>query len=114
MSDSLEVRRLAKCRLGAKLVTDIGTSPGHLTCHDGGSCDSDSQVQALRLAVGDLLSFSLTDYHVYSQKSGFGRMGAWLSLNWHHQYSIKGGAPRKCGIADNEDLRDDAHTWSGV
>ena len=114
MSDSITVRQAAKVRLGEKLFTDTQMPSLHIGCVDGGSCQAERQIKALRLAVGDMLSFSMADYHVYSDNSGFGRMAAWRSHTWHHQYAIKGGTSRSCGINDYDDLRRDARAWSGV
>jgi hypothetical protein len=63
--------------------------------------------------VGQLLAFSLADFHVYTSESGFGRVGAWLSFGWHHHYAI-GDGKRACGAGDYDDLRVDATKWAGV
>ena len=111
-SDSLAVRRLAKDRLGDKLLTEVDTLSNHIAC-EVGNCDPDQQASALRRAVGDLLSFSMADYHVYSMNSGFGRLGAWLSFSWHHHYTIKDGT-RRCGVDDYDDLRGVARNGAGI
>lgn len=117
MSDSLALRRLAKSRLGPKLLTDVDTSTAHVACNSG-TCIPERQGLALSYAVGDLMTFSMADFHVYSRDSGFGRIGAWMSLHWHHHYEIdvsdshKGY--RKCGIDEYDALKGDARIWSGV
>ena len=113
ISDSIGLRRLAKTKLGDKLLTDVDTPSEHVACIGGGSCDTGEQVSALRRAVGDLISFSMANYHVYTKSSGFGRLGSWMSFAWHHQYAIDGSA-RDCGMEMYDDLRHDARTWSGV
>lgn len=114
MSDSLAVRRLAKRRLGDKLITDTETPAAHVGCFDGGTCSHDSQVRALRRAVGELVAYSRADYHIYYKVSGFGRVGAWLSLAWHHHYMVPDN-PGVCGgLEDYMDLRVDARQRAGV
>ena len=65
-------------------------------------------------AVGRVLAFSLTDFHVFTSQSGFGRLGAWLNFGWHHQYAIDNGVRRKCGLDDYDLLRDDSVKWAGM
>ena len=117
MSDSLALRRLAKARLGDKLLTDIETTTAHVACNRG-TCVPEQQGLALRYAVGDLITFSMADFHIYSKKSGFGRIGAWMSLNWHHHYEIDINNPQKghrtCGVDSYNALKEDARTWTGV
>ena len=117
MSDSLALRRLAKARLGDKLLTDVETNTAHVACNQG-TCVPEQQGLALRYAIGDLITFSMADFHVYSKKSGFGRIGAWMSLNWHHHYAIDVSNPQKghrnCGIDSYDALKVDARTWSGI
>jgi hypothetical protein len=118
VSDSLALRRMAKARLGDKVLTDVDTPSAHSTCFDGGACTLDAQVRALRQAAGDMLSFSKADYHVYTDGSGYGRVGAWMSLHWHHQYAVSvgngAGGVRRCGMNDYDDLRVDARVRAGV
>jgi hypothetical protein len=39
-----------------------------------------------------MLTFSLTDYHIITQSSGFGRVGAWLSGRWGNIFELAPGA----------------------
>lgn len=117
MSDSLALRRLAKSRLGEKLLTDVDTSTAHVACNSG-NCAPERQGLALRYAVGDLITFSMANFHVYTRESGFGRIGAWISLHWHNHYGIDVknslNGYRNCGIDSYDALKEDARAWSGV
>jgi hypothetical protein len=42
-------------------------------------------------AAGEMLTFSLTDYHIITQSSGFGRVGAWLSGRWGNLFELAPG-----------------------
>ena len=120
MSDSLALRRLAKAQLGAKLLTDVETTTAHVACEAGNmdTCDPEQQALALRYAIGDIMTYSMADIHVYSKNSGFGRIGAWMSLHWHNHYAIDVSNPekgyRKCGVDSYDALKDSARTWAGV
>jgi hypothetical protein len=114
MSDSLAVRRMAKQRFGQKLITDVDTPSVHVGCYHGGTCSHEQQVLALRRAVGEIMAYAMADYHVYFKGSGFGRLGAWLSMSWHHHYMVPDN-PGVCGGVNSYlDLRADARLRAGV
>ena len=88
--DSLELRIAAKQFYGNKLLTDTTTrtlhtycpfnyNPNNLRCNTSSASYLPTQKEALIRAAGDLLSFSLVDFHIFSRESGFGRVGAWLA-----------------------------------
>eukprot|EP01035_Chromulina_nebulosa_P023631 gene23631-30642_t len=85
ISDSLELRQAAQRHFGVKLLTDDAYRPMHTYCPVNsamglpcGSNQEERMREATVRAAGDLLSFALTDYHIFSRESGFGRVGAWL------------------------------------
>jgi len=119
ISESLKLRQLAKKRFGEKILTDTSTTYDHpadrtLLCDDKHEkCATDKLGRAMQHAVGQVLAFSMADFHVYTSASGFGRLGAWLNFGWHHLYAIEKGR-RKCGLADYDLLREDSAKWAGM
>jgi hypothetical protein len=81
-SDSKQLRKAAKAKYGAKLVTDDELSMTHPDCvinKDKQSCEQSAMDLSFQHSLGSILTFSMVDYHVISTHSGFGRLGAWLS-----------------------------------
>ena len=125
ISESLNLRQLAKERLGDKILTDSSTRYDHpddvhnnkndkYNDRKGGPSASEELDRAMQHAVGQVLAFSMADFHVFTSQSGFGRLGAWLNFGWHHQYAIDNGVRRKCGLDDHDLLRDDSVKWAGM
>lgn len=85
--------------------------------------DPDSKRKAFMAAAGELWLFSLTEFHVISRLSGYGRVGAFWSKQPNSVYTIKlaqEGDPakkrkdwRKCGPFDYDSLRELAITPVG-
>ncbi|KAF6253794.1 hypothetical protein COO60DRAFT_389571 [Scenedesmus sp. NREL 46B-D3] len=95
ISDSGAFRKAAVKRYGDKVLTDDQLQLVHVACHlnDDPSLCKDSTLQlAVQHSVGEMLSFSLTDYHIITRSSGFGRVGAWLSGRWGNLYELTPGA----------------------
>ena len=122
ISESRKLRQLAKKRLGEKILTDVSTRYDHPDdVHNrnitvsGPASKKKALDRAMQHAVGQVLAFSMADFHVFTSQSGFGRLGAWLNFGWHHLYAIGGnGERRKCGLADYDLLRDDSAKWAGM
>ncbi|WIA20350.1 hypothetical protein OEZ85_006181 [Tetradesmus obliquus] len=95
ISDSGAFRKAAVKRYGDKVLTDDQLQLVHVACHlnDDPSLCKDSTLQlAVQHSVGEMLSFSLADYHIITRSSGFGRVGAWLSGRWGNLYELSPGA----------------------
>lgn len=104
ISDSLQLRKQAKEKFGAKLLTDTSTKHSHIDCNwiGNSTCNEAILNQALQRAVADVVTFSQVDYHVIQLGSGFGKLGAMLSPKGlsHHIYLMYGLSNRTCGIFD--------------
>jgi hypothetical protein len=125
ISDSLELRQAAQRHFGAKLLTDDTYRPIHTYCPVNSAmglpCGFNQEErirEATVRAAGDLLSFALTDYHIFSRESGFGRVGAWLANSLQmHSFSQKvkpGQVYPKCSRASAESHRESANQWTGI
>lgn len=122
ISESRKLRQLAKKRLGDKILTDTSTTYDHAddvqnrkSTMSGPTSRKKALDLAMQHAVGNVLAFSMADFHVFKSESGFGRLGAWLNFGWNHLYAIGGnGERRKCGLDDYDLLRDDSAKWSGM
>lgn len=70
ISDSLNLRRAASEKYGAKLLTDTDTAPIHVDCSDGpqilNPCKEHPELRApaMQSAVADILTFKQTNIHV--------------------------------------------------
>jgi hypothetical protein len=53
-------------------------------------------------AAGEMLSFSLADYHIITRSSGFGRVGAWLSGRWGNLYGEQQAAATAAAAAGRQ------------
>jgi hypothetical protein len=99
LSDNGSFRRAAKDRYGDKILTDTALQAVHTDCkrnRDATLCSESTMNVALQQSIGSMLALSLTDYHVISRKSGFGRLGAWLSGRWANMHEIMWGEPSVC------------------
>jgi hypothetical protein len=90
MSDALPLRAAAKQRYGAKLLTDTSTVTQHADCKsfNPGACSKDAMDTAIQHSIGQLLTFSLADFHIMSKESGFGRMGAWMAGRYDNLFEF--------------------------
>jgi hypothetical protein len=84
MSDSPQLRQSARKTFGAKVVTESRGSP-FPRCDDPGAatekeCDDRTLADSVIAPAADLWAFSMTDVQIITKYSGFGRVGAWLSL----------------------------------
>jgi hypothetical protein len=82
LSDSLSLVHTVIKVYGDKVITDSETKPVHVgsSCNRGGKCyDKDEKTLFVRQTVNRLILFSLTDYQVVSELSGFGMMAAWMN-----------------------------------
>ncbi|WIA21391.1 hypothetical protein OEZ85_000607 [Tetradesmus obliquus] len=118
-SDSHQFRVSAKQKFGDKLITDTDLVMWHPDCAtiNPEKCQRDLMDLSFVHSLGSILSFSMMDYHVVTDESGFGRLGAWLSGRWSNIYEIVlypetealSCDPRKPTPPDV-----DAGMWSGV
>ena len=86
ISDSARLRQLALERFGAdKLVTQTAAAH-HIVCGKTDKCKDTDEAQqnaALTAAAGDMLSLSLTDFQVLTDRSGFGKVASAIGMGWH-------------------------------
>lgn len=102
ISDSLALRYAARTRYGSKVLTDTTTRVQHIAndrCLEqgrpGAACSNDRMLEAaMQHALGEMLTFSMADYHVYDDHSGFARLGSWLSAKFDNAYGVSG--PEGC------------------
>ncbi|CAN0164931.1 unnamed protein product [Phaeothamnion confervicola] len=93
ISDSGSLRKAAQRRYGdKKLISDTDLHVDHVDCkmHDPKKCSAARADASMQHAVGEMVTFSLADYHVYTLESGFGRLGALLSGGSGNLYPISG------------------------
>lgn len=115
-SDSQQVRKAAKAVYGDKLITDDELMMTHPDCHQGkekSACEQAAMDSALQHSLGAMLTFSMTDYHIITKSSGFGRLGAWLSGRWGNIYQITKGQGT-CTAGKPIPPSESAFTYSGV
>src|SRR4051812_6338341 len=107
----MEIRRLAQQKFGKKLLTNLDATVGHIQKPDG-KIKVDPKL-AFQTAAAELMLFSLTDFQVVGNRTGFGRTAAaWSGL--HSQvYAVdhdpKKSPPRKakersCGLHDFDSI----------
>lgn len=115
MSDSRVLREGAVQRFGSKLLTAINLQMVHPDCqtHNPDACDHTKMAQSMQHSIGQLLTFSLTDYQVVARDSGFGRLGAWLSGRWSSLYEL-GGRRATCNPHAPVSRAESSRQWAGV
>lgn len=114
-SDSKQLRKAAKAKYGDKLVTDDELAMIHPDCFqakDKQLCQQATMDTAFQHSLGPLLTFSMTQYHVITKASGFGRLGAWLSGRWDNIYEISPG--QACDPNAPTHPEQSAGAWAGV
>jgi hypothetical protein len=115
ISDSLVIRKQTKDRFGDKVITDLEIKPTHPDCvrHWKQNCSDDDAKFSIRWAIAQLEVFRGMDFHVVTNGSGFGMVGAMLSRN-QKIYAIKNnGPPRSCGVFDYDPINSLATMWQG-
>ena len=119
MADSLLIRREAKKRYQNKILTDVDTIYGHTRFREN-KIERDNitktafEKNTMENVAGNLLLFSMTDYHIIPLHSGFGRTGAFLSLREHRIYQISSNNKRNCGLWDYDSTLHIASSWEGI
>lgn len=90
ISDALPLRVAAKKKYGDKLLTDTATATQHVDCRtfNPEACSKDAMDLSIQHSIGQLLTFSMADFHITSKESGFGRMGAWMSGKYGNMYEF--------------------------
>lgn len=110
ISDSLHLRREAAEALGGKLLTSLEVPMQHSRWR---GVSKDKVVGAFRTAAAEMWLFALADYHIMSRRSGFGRIGSYMSGRWHQLYAVGYGKDdlgygvlppqnRSCSVTDFE------------
>jgi hypothetical protein len=126
-SDSQQLRKAAKAVYGDKVITDDELKMTHPDCHQDQphskfySSSSNSSIVchqaamdvALQHSLGAMLTFSLTDYHIITKASGFGRLGAWMSGRWGNIYQVARGQGT-CSPGKPIPFQESAFHYSGV
>jgi hypothetical protein len=82
LSDSLSLARNVLNFYGDSVIADSETKPVHVgsSCNRGGKCYSkEDKALIVRQTVNRMILFSLTDYQVVAEHSGFGMMSAWMN-----------------------------------
>eukprot|EP00878_Enallax_costatus_P034099 GHUV01037724.1.p1 GENE.GHUV01037724.1~~GHUV01037724.1.p1 ORF type:complete len:222 (-),score=30.36 GHUV01037724.1:334-999(-) len=116
MSDSLDLSKAVQQKYGSKVLTETKFRPGHVDCrlskNNPHACDTSEVNLALQHALGQIMTFSKADYHVYSRHSGFGRVGAWLSGKHDNLFEI--GESTQCDPMKPAMPSKSAHQWSRI
>lgn len=127
ISESLYLRQAARDFFGEKVLTDLRTPATHPDCrsHNAVQCEDNLMAFAMQSSAAQVLTFRMADAHVFSKHSGFGRLGAWLSVQLNSSYEINDPnlmppfhsadvQPRKCGIHDYDSLEHMSAEWQGL
>lgn len=116
MSDSIDLSKAVQRRYGSKVLTETKYKPEHVDCkvykRKPEACNTSMVNQALQHALGQMLTFSKADYHVYSTNSGFGRAGAWISGKHDNLFGV--GGLTKCNPKKPATPSESAHQWSRI
>jgi hypothetical protein len=114
-SDSATLRKLILQRFGADKVVTQTEHFEHGGCqHKNESCAEQALATSIVMASGQLWSMAMTDYQIFTRDSGFGRVGAWLSMRWHNMYAMNPGEYRACGEHDYDSLEFSSGTGAGI
>ena len=117
ISDSLSLRLAAHEHYGDKLIVEK-IKAMHLDCAmTNMTCSNSGQNMSMIMAAGEMLAFSLADYHVTGKNSGFARSGTWLSIQplpRTHIFTIEGKQNRSCAIGKHSKAEEESRRWSGV
>jgi len=95
VSDSSRLRQLALERFGADKLVTATAAAHHIVCGKSDKCNEVDEAQqngALTAAAGDMLSLSLTDFQVLTDRSGFGKVASAIGMGWHTVW-FGGGYP---------------------
>lgn len=136
ISESKSIRLWAKQQYEDKIITDTDKDPVHSDCgrhhninkrkHEEfirfvRACNRDSVLAySIQRAAADIHAFSLADYHIITEESGFGKIAALSKLTEEHKIyqmcrHLRGGCITSCG-------RDQPYTsfqklateWAGI
>jgi len=128
ISDSLAVRRFAASVFNGTLITDTSDGVGHTDCRNKhntlDSCSESGVVGVTRRALAELYLFSMTDFHIITPDSGFGAVGAAMSLpsaqhdvfrfgSHGHTYVVGIGQKRICSVEPDPVYRV-SEAWAGI
>jgi hypothetical protein len=123
LSDSFSLVHAAMKMYGDWVIADNDTKPVHVsnTCNKGMKCYTrDEKVHLVQQTMNRVILFSLADFHVVSQMSGFGMMGAWMNGQRpieHRVYRVLDGNIR-CSYASYTSViwkaGELAYGWSGI
>jgi hypothetical protein len=87
-------------------IIAVADEPGQLNFCSCNTCHC--VATAATIVAGEMLSFSLADYHIITRSSGFGRVGAWLSGRWGNLYGEQQQPQRltiacaRCGAVEKQ------------
>jgi len=109
ISDCEPVRRMAFEVLPDKVITFLPDSgqPKLLHSQGGGRV-------AMQVAASELWLFAFTDFQVITVSSGFGRFASFLSLKWHHTYTMTSVHRPPCYQNSSDQWRDLANAWTRI
>jgi hypothetical protein len=89
IADALPLRIAAARQYPDKVLTDATTQTTHTDCqHNRHACSRRARELAMQHALGQMLAFSMADYHVMPKSSGFSRLGAWMSGKFDHSWEF--------------------------
>jgi hypothetical protein len=118
MSESLPLRLAAAFEYGDdKIITDKSLEMIHMDCrfHNTDKCNAEAMTFSMQHSAGQLLTFSLAKYHIFTKDSGFGRLGAWLSNQTEkHVFNMENSKNRNCQLDGADDWSNDAKYWAGI
>ena len=120
ISDSLSLRMAAAEKYSSKLLVEK-VKPLHLDCKlVKAKCFHGNQNASMVMAAGEMLAFSLANFHIIGEESGFARSGAWLSIQSsplsprEHIFTMHKGFNRSCAIGKHANPDEDSRRWSGI
>ncbi len=112
ISDSRQLRKVAKKFFGSQLITDELAEPAHI--FENVQDSRSAQIKALRSSASDIHLFSLAHLHVITRTSGFGQKAAFLSDQSNKIHVFYGDQGSKCSLGTHESPEHVVINWSGV
>lgn len=122
LSASLSLRKQAKDKYGDKLITDSTTAILHTDVSIAEKEKKALANETMQQAIGEMMTFSLNDYFVYTKFSGFAQLGAFIGGKRRNKYIISDGIYNvenvtqrvPCGINEYDEEYFLAGLWSGI
>ena len=105
VSDSMALKRQAKREYGDRIITDLDNESMHVDyvrcLETNTTCDGRHMARSIQLAAVQMLAFAMTDIHIVSEWSGFGRWASMLTTQPTLRFiPRRGPAGVQCAIAN--------------